>query len=170
VIPLFLGLTIFNLLSLLATAGLGYGVMLRGATFAPYHQLLGVLSTIACCAVHCIVFTYFIATAKWVQHAIEVKQLDPALGHPTRSFKAHAFPAALSAMLIVFLAAVAGVITLGYGIRPIWHHLLATASVLINAGAAVIEYRAIVKNGRLIDGILERVNGTSGNTEATLVR
>lgn len=157
-IPLFLGLTFFNLLSLAATAVLGYGVMFRGPAFAPYHQLMGVLSTIACCAVHCIVFTYFIATAKWVQHAIDVKHLDPQLSQPTRSFKAQAFPAALSAMFIVFLTAVIGVITLSYGIRPIWHHVLAVVAVLVNAGAAFMEYQAIVKNGRLIDSILEQVN------------
>src|SRR5581483_8416509 len=84
---LFVGLSIFNLLCLTLTASLGYAVMLAGPRFSPYHQLSGVLTTIACCAVHCIVFTYFIATAKWVQHAIDLRKLDPQLAAPTRSFK-----------------------------------------------------------------------------------
>lgn len=157
-IPLFLGLTIFNLLCLSTTAALGYGVMLRGQTFAQWHQLAGVLSTIACCAVHCIVFTYFIATAKWAQHAIEVKHLDPAMVHPTRSFKAQAFPAALAAMMIVFFTAILGVVRLGYGISPLWHHSTAILAILVNLAVSLIEYRAIVRNGRLIDSILAKIN------------
>jgi hypothetical protein len=158
VIPLFLGVTIFNLLCLSATAILGYIVMFRGPTFGSYHQLAGILATIGCCAVHCIVFTYFAATAKWIQHAIDVKHLDQSLALPTRSFKSQAFPAALMSMSIVFLAAVMGVITLSYGIHPIWHHSVALLAILINLRAAQIEYRAIKKNGDLIDGILGHIN------------
>jgi hypothetical protein len=160
VIPLFIGLSMFNLLCLTIAALLGYGVKFEGLVFAPYHQLSGVLATIACCAVHCIVFTYFIATAKWIQHAIEVKHLDPTLSAPTRSFKAQAFPAALIAMAVVFFTAIAGVITFSYGIKPIWHHLLALLSVATNLVVCVIEYRAIVKNGLLVDSILARINTT----------
>jgi hypothetical protein len=162
VIPLFLGLTGFNLLCLTIAATLGYAVMISGARFSPYHQLAGALAAIACCAVHCIVFTYFIATAKWAQHAIEVKHLDPSLASPTRSFKAQAFPAALLSMAIVFITAVMGVITFSYGPNPIWHHLLAISSLVINGALSVVEYRAIVKNGLLIDSILQKVNQTAG--------
>jgi hypothetical protein len=158
VIPLFLGVTIFNLLCLTTTALLGYVVMFRGPAFGSYHQLAGVLSTIACCAVHCIVFTYFAATAKWIQHAIDVKHLDPKLALPTRSFKAQAFPAALMSMGIVFLAAVAGAITFNYGIRPIWHHVMALLAIGVNFWAAIIEFRAIKRNGELIDSILQQIN------------
>ena len=158
-IPLFIGLSIFNLLCLTIATLLGYGVKFEGSALASYHQLSGVLATILCCAVHCIVFTYFIATAKWIQHAIDVKHLDPALSAPTRSFKAQAFPAALTAMAVVFLTAVVGVITFSYGIRPIWHHMLALLCVATNFGVCLIEYRAIVKNGRLVDSILLRING-----------
>ena len=157
-IPLFIGLTGFNLLCLSITTALGYAVMFAGPKYAAYHQLAGSLSAVACCAVHCVVFTYFIATAKWVQHAIEVKHLDQQLAAPTRSFKAQAFPSAILAMLIVFIAAVVGVATFSYGIRPIWHHALAWISVVVNLLVAVVEYRAIARNGALIDSILGRIN------------
>ena len=161
-IPLFLGLTGFNLLSLTTAASLGYAVMFAGTRFSPYHQLAGALAAIACCAVHCVVFTYFIATAKWAQHALEVKHLDPTLANPTRSFKAQAFPAALLAMAVVFFTAVMGVITFSYGLNSIWHQLLAIGSLVINVGVSVVEYRAIVKNGLLIDAILHKVNQPAG--------
>ena len=160
-IPLFIGITMVNLLSLGGAMTLGYLVKRDPTLWSPYHQLAGVLATIACVAIHCIVFTYFIATAKWVQHAVTVKQLDPALTAPTRSFKAQAFPAALGAMAIVFLTAISGAATFSEMLRTTTvHHALAIASLAVNALVALVEYRAIVRNGRLIDDILEQVNRT----------
>ena len=155
-IPLFLGISAVNILCLAITAALGYGVS-SGRPWGTYHQLFGALATIVCCAVHCIVFTYFIATAKWIQHAVTVKHLDPGLVAPTRSFKAQAFPAALSAMAIVCLTAFVGAATLGYGLRPIYHHALALLCLAINVIVAAIEYRAIARNGALIDRILAMI-------------
>src|SRR3954453_20692263 len=101
-IPLFLGLTLVNLLCLGVAAGLGF------AHNRPMHVLSGALATLVCCGVHCVVFTYFIATAKWIQHAVLVKKLDAKFVATTRSFKMQAFPAALLAMASVFAAAVLG--------------------------------------------------------------
>jgi hypothetical protein len=165
-IPLFTGITLVNLIALAATCALGYAVR-TGQDLGPYHQLAGVLATLACCATHCIVFTYFMATSKWLQHAISVKGLDRALADPTRSFKRAAFPAALVAMCITFIAAASGAITFSYRIAPPWHHTLAMTAFAINVIVAVIEYRAIARNGRLIDDILARV-GTSP-TDASIV-
>src|SRR5258708_37530636 len=106
-ISLFLGLTALNLICLCTTAVLGYLSMSR-TTYGDIHFLIGVISTLVCCGVHCVVFTYFIATAKWIQHAIAVKQLDARLLTHTRSFKAQAFPAPLSAMSGVFIPAMLG--------------------------------------------------------------
>ena len=156
-LSLFLGLTTANLLFLLAAAGLGYAGLSSPAARA-YHPLAGALAALAAVAVHCVVFTYFIATAKWVQHAIAVKQLDPALAAPTRSFKAQAFPAALGAIAAVFIAAVVGAITDAYGRDPAVHHLLSIAAIAVNIAVAPIEYRAIARNAALIDAILERIN------------
>jgi ABC-type polysaccharide/polyol phosphate export permease len=108
--------------------------------------------------VHCIVFTYFIATAKWIQHAVTVKQLDPELMAPTRSFKAQAFPAALSAMAIVCLTAFVGAATFSYALRPIYHHVMALLCLALNLVVAAIEYRAIARNAALIDRILATIN------------
>src|SRR5437773_6655485 len=162
-IPLFVGLSLVNLLCLGVTMALGYWAppASRGL-----HILAGALATLVCCGVHCIVFTYFIATAKWVQHAVTVKQLDPELTRPTRSFKMQAFPAALAAMTIVFAAAVTGAARDNYGIARIWHHGFAILAVVTNFAVAVVEYRAIARNGRLIDGILQQIN-RSGSTVAT---
>src|SRR3954454_7187785 len=128
---LFLVATAMNLLALIATMILGYGVS-SGKPWSAQHQLAGVLATLLCCGVHCIVFTYFIATAKWVQHAVTVKRLDQSLVAPTRSFRAAAFPAALSAMAVVCVAAFVGAATFGYQFRPIYHHVIAIVAIAIN--------------------------------------
>jgi hypothetical protein len=160
-IPLFLGFTLVNILCLGVTAALGYRSLSDIGASKGIHILAGALSTLVCCGVHCVVFTYFIATAKWVQHAVLVKQLDANLIRPTRSFKLQAFPAALCAMGIVFLTAILGAARDNYGIPRIWHHAFALVALAVNVIVALIELRAIARNGRLIDQILARVNAAA---------
>jgi hypothetical protein len=157
-IPLFIGLTLVNLLGLATATALGYAAK-SGYAVGPWHVLSGALAALVCCAVHCVVFTYFVATAKWVQHAVAVKRLDPAVAAPTRSFKAQAFPAALLAMASTFAAAIAGAGADNFaGAWPGWHHALAIGAFAVNLLAAAVEFRAIGRNGRLIDGVLELAN------------
>jgi hypothetical protein len=156
-IPLFIALTSVNLLCLATAAAVGYLGARGDDWFGPWHTITGVMATMTCCAVHCIVFTYFMATAKWVQHAVSVKRLDPQLTSPTRSFRAQALPAALLAIAIVFASAVLGAAHENYAIPRNWHELMALASFVVNALVAWIEYRAITRNGRLIDDVLERI-------------
>ncbi|MEA2733734.1 MAG: hypothetical protein QOE14_185 [Humisphaera sp.] len=165
-IPLFLGLTLVNLLCLGTATALGYMSLANAGESKGMHILAGALGTLVCVAVHCIVFTYFIATAKWVQHAVLVKHLDPALATPTRSFKMQAFPAALAAMAIVFMTAILGAARDNYGIPRAWHHGFAIASVVVNVAVAAIEYRAIARNGRLIDSILARISAAAAAAAA----
>ena len=161
-IPLFLGLTAVNLLALGVAVVFGYGRGAEGEA-APRHILAGAVAALICCGVHCVVFTYFVATAKWVVHAVTVRHLDPSLVAPTRSFKAQAFPAALLAMASVFLAAVFGAAADNYGARwPAWHHAAAWAAVGVNLLAAMFEFRAIARNGRLIDTVLAAAAASNG--------
>lgn len=157
-IPLFVGLTLVNLVGLGTAAGLGYAAK-AGYAVGPWHVLAGALAAIVCCAVHCVVFTYFVATAKWVGHAIAVKRLDPALGAPIRSFKAQAFPAAMLAMASTFAAAIAGAGADNFGRGwPPWHHALALGAIAVNVLMALVELRAIRSHGRLIDSVLALIN------------
>ncbi len=159
-IPLFIGLSLANLMCLCVAAWLGY------THHRSMHVLAGALATLACCGVHCVVFTYFIATAKWVQHAVLVKRLDPALALPTRSFKMQAFPAALLAMGSVFLAAVLGAARDNEMISPRWHWIPALVAIGVNVAVIFIEYRAIARNGLLIDSILAKVATIDAPTRA----
>ena len=153
-ISLFLGLTIANLTALLVTIGLGYANATGTGTLRAWHMLSGTMTVLLCIAVHCVVFTYFIAPAKWIQHAVTVKKLDLGYTAPTRSFKAQAFPAALTAIFAVFITAVFGAATDNQVVSATWHHLLALTAFAVNLGAAAIEYTAINRNARLIDQLL----------------
>jgi hypothetical protein len=155
-VTLFLGLTLANLACLLTTAALGYARLAdaAGGAVAPRHVTLGFASAILCCAVHCVAFTYFVATAKWVRHAVALRRLDESLLAPTRSFKAQAFPAALASMLAVFFAAVTGAASENYRLPAALHHVAAILAVTVNALAACVELLAIRRNGALIDRVL----------------
>jgi hypothetical protein len=155
-VSLFLGLTIANLAALVGAAALGYVSAWR-PEWRGYHLLVGASAALLCVGVHCVVFTYFVATAKWVQHAIDVRGLDPALAAPTKSFKAMAFPAALLCMASVFAAACLGAARDALGTDAAWHHVGALCAIAINVGGAAVEYRAVVRNGRLIDDVLARI-------------
>jgi hypothetical protein len=163
-IRLFIVLTLVNLLLLCAAGILGYAAR-AGYAVTPWHILAGAMAALACCGVHCVVFTYFAATSKWVQHAISVKHLDPSLAAPTRSFKAQAFPAAIFAIAVTFLAAFIGAAADNYhGPWHARHHVLAVASLATNVGVALVEYRAIDRNARLIDTILARISSMAPQT------
>ena len=160
-LKLFWAITMVNLATLIAAGGLGYwhvaGTLPAAAGGA--HILAGALASIVCIGVHCIVFTYFIATAKWAQHAVSVKKLEAAILAPTRSFKAQAFPAALASMAAVFATLVLGVLLdAGYSLPRAVHHAAAWLAFGVNLAAAAVEHRAIARNGRLIDRILELIN------------
>jgi hypothetical protein len=45
-----------------------------------------------------------------------------------------------------------------HGAAGAWHHGLVLVALVVNVIAAGVEYRAIVRNGRLIDGVLEKIN------------
>ena len=85
---------------------------------------------------------------------ISMKQLDPALLAPTRSFKAQAFPAALISMGAVLVTAMLGAAKDNYGVSITYHHFAAIGCVAINLLAAAVEFNAIRRNGFLIDEVL----------------
>jgi hypothetical protein len=155
---LFLGLMLANFICLIATAVVGY------AGLSHWHRLAGALAAIVCCGVHCVVFTYFIATGKWIAHAILVKNLKPAVAEPTRPLRRSAFAAALAVMALAIITAIVGAAVDNQYLSPAWHHVLAMVLLAANLLAAVVEYRSIRDNGVVIDGILARIAATSSPT------
>ncbi len=137
------------------------------------HFLLGLTTAIGVLFVHCIIFTYFIGTGRWVKEVGLVYNLpDEPLLKLTRKLKAWTFPWALFAMLSVIATAAAGA---GAQLQA-WHEnihaTLAGLTLGLNLWAFHIEYRNVQRNGQLIQALLAEVDrirqerGLPSNAEA----
>jgi hypothetical protein len=139
------------------------------------HFTLGLFTAIGSLLVHCLVFTYFLGTGRWVK---EVKLAYGLADEPwpklTRELKRRTFPPALAAMLVTIATAAAGA---GSQQRlPLWpwqlHAALATASLLVNLWAFRIGFRSIQRNAEVIEAVLADVDriraerGLPSNAEA----
>jgi hypothetical protein len=137
------------------------------------HFSLGLFAAIDTLLVHCVIFTYFLGTGRWV------KEVGLAYGLPdvpwprlTRDLKRRTFPPALTAMLVTIAAAAAGA---GNQLKE-WpwpvHAGLAAAALAVNLWAFRIEYRDVRINAGVIDQVMqetERIRAARGlpsNAEA----
>jgi hypothetical protein len=169
-----------NFLTLLTTYGVGFWSFARshgwvappaldtahGDTVYTYHFLLGLFSVLLTLAVHCLIFIYFLGTGRWVKEvALAYRMPDEPWPKLTRELKRRTFPAALFAMLIAIATAAAGMAAQ----RQAWpwqvHFSLATATLLVNVWAFVIEYRNVATNVGVIDAVMaeaERMRAAVG--------
>lgn len=176
---IFLTLVITNSLSLVATFVAGVVSKLRDGVVNPQdpsyliHFLLGLFTAVLTLLVHCLIFTYFLGTGRWVKEVGLAYNLpDAELPRQTRELKRLTFPPALFAMLTTIAAAAAGA---GAQLQewPWQLHLgLGCAALLINAWAFRVEYVSVRTNAAVIDAVLHEVDriraerGLSSNAEA----
>jgi hypothetical protein len=170
---IFTTLAATNALALLLTFGFGCASAFFDHDLYMLHFYLGLFTAIGTLLVHCLIFTYFLGTGRWV------KEVAQAYGMPdrpwpkmTRELKRQTFPPALFAMLITIAAAAAGA---GVQLR-VWHWLihaaLAVATLVINGWAFVVEYRNVGINACAIEAVLTEVDriraerGLPSNAEA----
>lgn len=159
-IRIFSVLAVANAIGLLGSFALGWVSKSRGAMMNPddsvfmLHFLCGLFTAVATLLVHCLIFTYFLGTGRWVREVSLAYDLpDAPLYKTTRELKRQTFPPALFAMLSTMAAAAAGA---GRQLQD-WpwqiHFGLAVIAILINFGAYWIEWRSL----RINDGILKQV-------------
>jgi hypothetical protein len=175
---IFLGLSVLDGLTLVAAFAAGIVSWLGGgsasdATVYLTHLILGLAGGILTLLVHCLIFTYFLGTGRWVKEVGIAYQLpDEPWPKLTRELKRWTFPPALVAMLITIAAAAAG---MGVQVRA-WpwyvHGLLALTTLAVNCAAFVVEYRSVRTNAEIIDHVLIEVDriraahGLPSNREA----
>jgi amino acid transporter len=178
---IFTTLASFNAVALVLTFGFGVASHLRQAAQNPFdstyliHFLLGLFTAIGTLLVHCLIFTYFLGTGRWVKEVKYAYQLpDEPLPRRTRDLKRITFPPALAAMLVTIAATASGA---GVQLQlPGWpwevHATLAVLSLGVNLWAFRIEYRNVSINARTIDQVLQEVDriraerGLPSNAEA----
>jgi len=177
---IFAVMAILNSLALLTSFGLGLVFMLErnaGAT-APgagqpllgsfaWHMVVGLASAVFTLMLHCLIFTYFLGTGRWVKEVAAVYQLpDHQFPKQTREFKRVVFPPALFAMLgaIAAVATGAGAQTASESFWGLAHPIMAIVVLALNAWAYWVEYRIVSANARVIDQVMVEVERKQANT------
>jgi predicted permease len=161
---------------LIATFSLGWLVYASGRENIDVflvHFYFGLGSAIGMLLVHCLVFTYFLGTGRWVKEVTLAYKLPDEPWHKaTRELKRRVFPPALYAMLIGVATSAAGA---GAQLQA-WpwfvHATLAILTLVINLWAFRIELSCMLANSLVIDGVLAEVDrvrkamGLNTNAEA----
>jgi hypothetical protein len=158
-------LAILLTLSMLATIGLGFWSFfldraspVRKDIFL-LHFYAGLLTALGILLVHCIIFTYFLGTGRWVKEVGLAYDLpDHELPRTTRELKRTVFPAALFAMLIAIAAAASGQGNLLLAWPWPIHASLAGLTLLINLWAFRVEQRTLEANAAVLKAVLDEVD------------
>jgi len=173
---IFTTLALLNMLALLAAFITGVLTKLGDSLHHPQtflaHFTVGLFTAIGTLFVHCLIFTYFLGTGRWVKEVGLAYDLpDAHLPRRTRELKRGTFPTALLAMLVTIATSAAGM----GAQRQEWpwqlHGSLALATLLTNAWAFWVEYRNVRANGVIIEGVMREVErirqerGLSSNAE-----
>jgi hypothetical protein len=161
----FLTLAITDALALLVTFALGCWSKLTSGLHDPashvylLHFLFGLFTAVATILIHCLIFTYFLGTGRWVKEVTLAYDLPDVPWHKrTRDLKRSTFPPALAAMLITIATAAGGA---GAQLQH-WpwyaHFSLALAALAINVWAFRLEYRHLTENAGILDAVLREVD------------
>ena len=168
-IPLFIGLSAANLLLLSAVFGIGlftFDAAGKSTQLYSYHIAMGIVAGMTTLLDHLSVYTYFMATSRWLQAATDKANLDPAaFAAPALAAKKRAFPVAMAAVAVTMLTMFAGA-GADPTVHPLWpaevHLTLGALAILVNMLCAALEYKFIRAQGRLMDGALGILNRTPG--------
>jgi hypothetical protein len=154
-----------NALFLLLSYFLGVASKLRDGVHNPsdqtfwFHFLVGLTTAMLTLLVHCLIFTYFLGTGRWVKEVKLAYDLpDEPLPKLTRDLKRGVFPPALFAMLAVIFTGMVGAAAQVGVLSWLFHATLATLSLVINAWAFRLEYRCLQLNAWLLEEVMEEVN------------
>jgi cytochrome b561 len=178
---IFLTLATADALALVLTFALGCWSKLTDGLHAAagsaylLHFLFGLFTAVGTLMTHCLIFTYFLGTGRWVKEVTLAYDLPDEPWHKrTRELKRRTFPPALAAMLVTIATAAAGA---GAQLRS-WpwqlHLTLGIVTLAVNYWAFRLEYRNVSVNARTLEEVLAEVDrvraerGLPPNAEALL--
>jgi hypothetical protein len=138
-----------------------------------FHFLFGLGTAMLTLLVHCLIFTYFLGTGRWVKEVKLAYDLpDAPLPRLTRELKRKVFPPALFAMLFAVATGAAGAAAHVGVSHWLVHATLGTLTLAVNFWAFRVEYRCLQTNGQVLEGVLQEVDrirtarGLPSNAEA----
>lgn len=123
------------------------------------HFLVGLFTAVGTLLTHCLIFTYFLGTGRWVKEVTLAYDLPDVPWHKrTRDLKRLTFPPALAAMLVTIATAAGGA---GAQMQS-WpwqvHFSLALAALVINLWAFRLEWRNVTENAGILEAVLREVD------------
>jgi len=162
---IFTTLATTNALALIITFALGCWSKLTGgigdASTNVYllHFLFGIFTGIGTLLVHCLIFTYFLGTGRWVREVTLAYQLPDVPNYRrTRDLKPLAYPKALTAMLLTIGTAAAGAGVQLQGWHWTIHFGLGIATLVVNLWVFWKEYQYVTENATIIEKVLVDVD------------
>jgi hypothetical protein len=157
VIAMVLGLSIDD--PMVATAAVQAGVQ--------YHFLTALAALCFATLVHAIVLTYFMGTGRWIEETSNAYRLPAEFHTRSQSIKYRTIPAMVGAFLLLLCTGALGAAAdpaapmqfKGWlGMTPAtWHLSSAIVTVLANIGVNYLEFRALERNGEIVDQVLAEV-------------
>lgn len=127
------------------------------------HMLTALGAALLVLLVHAVALTYFMGTGRWLEETCTAYSLGPEARAANISLKYRVIPGMVLCMLLIVFTGAFGAMAdpAANTHRPSAAHVhfgLAVTTMLANLLVSWIEQRAIVRNGRLVDAVVERVN------------
>ena len=132
-----------------------------------YHFLAALAALVFATLVHAIVLTYFMGTGRWIEETSSAYRLDPHLHSQSQSIKYRTIPAMVFCFFMLVLTGALGAAAdpaspmqaKGWGGLSASHvHLIAAiTTIAANCFVTWVEFRALERNGDLIDQVLAEV-------------
>jgi hypothetical protein len=161
-IPMFLGLTMANLLLLGTVFVLGLGASHSGGAtdLYLYHVTWAIAAGLLTALVHSVVYTYFMGTSRWLAAAADKADLEsqPFIQEPLDRKRTALFvmltPIGMTMLTMMGGAATDTLLWWPGGV----HLVLGIATLVVNIGAAIWEFRLIRAQGQSMDDALAVLN------------
>lgn len=157
-------MAITNYLLFGITVGLGFlsdppaDVNHPGTGAFGYHLPLGLATGLFTMFTHCMVFTYFLGTTRWVRETAAAYRLDEMFARKSRSCRSRAM-----VMAVVSILLVVGTVATGAGAHTrTWPVMLHTVAPFVAFGFMALAYRiqyvAVEEHIDLTDRVMDEVN------------
>jgi len=143
------------------------------------HMLVGVLALCFASLVHAITFTYFMGTGRWIEETSRVYQLSTDYLEESRRMKYRLLMFITASFLLLLTTGALGTASdpaSHVGFRGMWglsagqvHLVIAVSALLLNLLTNMQEFRAIDRNGEIIEIVLNdvrRIRAASGLSES----
>jgi hypothetical protein len=121
------------------------------------HLLSGLAAALLSLLLHCVVFTYFIGTGRWVQEVVKAYGLPGSLWERSRALKMRALPFILGSILLVIATATCGAATDRGVLNRNVHLIMAILAIGMNFWSYLREYQVVVANNQIIMDIMAQV-------------